>query len=132
MPFGPEHNSTMGESLDRQVKEEEPPPWPFPTGKAPAPVDEPVDVDAIAEALTDEQIEALWDESAAATEELGFANPYPERVTHFARAVARLAASKRQAVVGLSQFDKWFEDQQIDEQHRYICKVAYEAGRHAR
>jgi hypothetical protein len=62
MPFGPEHNSTIGESLDRQVKDEGPPPWPFPTG-------------------------------------------------------------------GLSQFDKWFHDQQIDEQHRYICKLAYEAGR---
>jgi hypothetical protein len=70
MPFGPEHNSTMGESLDRQVKDEAPPPqssdtppWPFPSG--------------------------------------------------------------------LSPFDKWFHDQQLEEQHRYICKLAYEAGRHA-
>jgi hypothetical protein len=82
MPFGPEHNSTMGESLDRQVKDEAPPPWPFPTG------------------------------SAKTCEPCGTPN-----------------CPEHGVPIGLSQFDKWFHDQQLEEQHRYICKLAYEAGK---
>jgi hypothetical protein len=118
MPFGPEHNSTMGESLDRQVKEEEPPPWPFPTGKAPAPVDE--------RQAFEKWLRAKWTMGYGCPRD-GDKYADPEAQSLWESWPAALALAQ-----GLSPFDKWFEDQQLEEQHRYICKLAYEAGRNNR